>query len=321
MNHPHNIDATSPWGDGLGRGSTPLPGGTGPPPFGIDFRPEVAPDTPARKAKKRRRAPRRPVLVLLLASAACAISQQQELEMGADFAGQIAEELPLVTDPAVVRYITTLGNTLARVTDTRGLSWHFTVVDSRDVNAFAVPGGWIYVNRGLIEQAENMSQLAGVLGHEIGHVTRRHTVQQMQQAQGANVGVVLACTLTKVCESGVGQTAIGVGGSALFAKFSREDEQEADEEGVETVIKAGIHPSGIPGMFRILLRERQSNPSALDAFFATHPLAEDRITTTEALIAAHPASQLRGLTVDTKEFQSFRRRLLALPPPPPPRKQ
>lgn len=280
----------------------------------------AGPGTHTRKPAKRRRAPRHFVLVLLLVSTACAISQQQELQLGADVSDQIAEELPLLKDPAVVRYITTLGNSLAKVTDTRGLTWHFTVVDSRDVNAFAVPGGWIYVNRGLIEQAENMSQLAGVLGHEIGHVTRRHSVQQMQQAQGANMGVVLACTLTKVCESGAGQAAIGVGGSALFAKFSRSDEQEADAEGVETVIKAGIDPSGIPGMFRILLRARQTNPGALDAFFATHPLAEDRITTTEALIAAHPASQLRGLTVDTREFQSFRRRLLALPPPPPPRK-
>lgn len=283
-------------------------------------RPGVGPGTNPWKPGKRRRASHRPALVLLLASTACAISQQQELQLGADFADQIAQELPLLKDPAVVRYITTLGNSLANVTDTRGLTWHFTVVDSRDVNAFAVPGGWIYVNRGLIEQAENMSQLAGVLGHEIGHVTRRHSVQQMQQAQGANMGVVLAYTLTNVCESGAGQAAIGLGGSALFAKFSRSDEQEADAEGVETVIKAGIHPSGIPGMFRILLRARQTNPSALDAFFATHPLAEDRITTTEALIAAHPARQLRGLTVDTKEFQSFRRRLLALPPPPPPRK-
>ena len=265
-------------------------------------------------------APRWPVWLLLLVSTGCAISQQQELQLGADYAKQIAQQLPLMKDPAVVRYITSLGNSLAKATDTRGLTWRFTVVDSREVNAFAVPGGWIYVNRGLIEQAQNMSQLAGVLGHEIGHVTRRHTVQQMQQAQGANAGVLLLCTLTKVCDSGTGQTAINVGGSALFAKFSRSDEAEADAEGVRTTVKAGIDPSGIPGMFRILLRERQRNPNALEAFFATHPLAEDRITTTEALIAAYPSSQLRGLREDTREFQSFRRRLLALPPPPPPRK-
>jgi beta-barrel assembly-enhancing protease len=134
------------------------------------------------------------------------------------------------------------------------------------------------------------------------------------------VGVTLLCTLTGVCDSGTGQAAINVGGSALFAKFSRNDESEADAEAVKTTIAAGMNPNGIPGMFRILLAARQRNPGALDAFFATHPLAEDRIVATEALIAAYPTSQLRGLTKDTQAFQAFRRRLLSLPAPPAPKK-
>jgi len=251
--------------------------------------------------------------------ASCAVSQQQEVALGADTAAQVSAQLPLIKDAAVVKYITALGMQLAQVTDTRALDWHFTVVDSKEVNAFAVPGGWVYVNRGLIERATNMSELAGVLAHEIGHVTRRHTVQQMQQAGGANLGLSLLCTLTKVCESGASQAAIGVGGSALFAKFSRNDEAEADAEGVATTVKAGISPLGIPAMFRILLSERQRNPGALDAFFASHPLEEDRITATEAQIAAYPASQIQRLTKDTNAFQSFRRRLLALPPSPTPK--
>jgi len=255
--------------------------------------------------------------LLLLAATGCAISQQQEVQMGDDYAAQIAAELPMVRDAAVVNYITSLGNSLAKVTDSRGLTWHFAVVNSREVNAFAVPGGWIYVNRGLIERAENMSQLAGVLSHEIGHVTRRHSVQQMQQAQGANGGVLLLCTLTKICDSGTGQTAVNVAGTALFAKFSRSDEAEADQEAVMTTIKAGINPNGIPGMFELLLAERTRNPNAVDAFFATHPLAEDRIADSEAMIATYPASALRGLTTETAAFQTFRRRLLALPAPPP----
>jgi predicted Zn-dependent protease len=254
-----------------------------------------------------------------LAIAACAVSQQQEVELGANTAAQVSEQLPLIHDASIVSYVTTLGNKLASVTDDRNLAWHFTVVDSKEVNAFALPGGWVYVNRGLIERATNMSELAGVMGHEIGHVTRRHSVQQMQQAEGANVGVSLLCTLTKVCESGVSQAAINVGGSALFAKFSRTDEAEADAEGVKTTIKAGISPYGIPEMLKILLSERQSNPGALDAFFASHPMEEDRITATEAQIAQYPANQLKGLTKDTPEFQSFRRRLLSLPPSPTPK--
>lgn len=257
-----------------------------------------------------------PAGMLAVFAAACAVSQRQEVALGASTATQVAAQLPMVHDAAVVSYITALGNQLAEATDSRDLDWHFAVVDSREVNAFAVPGGWVYVNRGLIERATNMSELAGVLGHEIGHVTRRHSVQQMQQSQGADLGLTLLCTLTKVCESGVSQAAIGVGGSALFAKFSRNDEAEADAEAVTTTIKAGISPKGIPAMFRILLAARQSNPGALDAFFASHPLEESRIAATESQIASFQASRLQGLTRDTPAFQSFRRRLLALPPPP-----
>jgi predicted Zn-dependent protease len=257
--------------------------------------------------------------LLALLATGCAMSQQQEVQLGAQAATDVAAALPLLQDAQTVAYITTLGTSLARVADTRGLTWHFAVVNSSAVNAFALPGGWVYVNRGLIERATTMDELAGVLGHEIGHVTLRHSVQQMQQAQGANVGVTLACTLTNVCDSGAGQAAITVGGSALFAKFSRSDEAEADAEGVRTVIKAGISPNGIPSMFRLLLAERQRNPGPLDGFFSTHPLEESRITETEALIATYPANQLRNLQRDATTFQAFRRRLLALPPAPPPK--
>jgi predicted Zn-dependent protease len=256
---------------------------------------------------------------MAVTSMGCAVSKQQEVNLGAQTAEQVQAQLPLMDDPAVVRYINDLGNRLASVTDTRNLTWHFTVVDTKEVNAFAVPGGWVYVNRGLIERTTNMSELAGVLGHEIGHVTLRHSVEQMQQAQGANVGVALLCTLTKVCANQAAATAIDVGGTALFAKFSRQDEAEADAEAVKTTIKAGISPYGVPEMFRVLLSERQSNPSAVDAFFASHPLEEDRIQATEAQIAAYPPSRLQGLTKDTPGYEAFLRHLKSLPPSPAPK--
>ncbi len=262
---------------------------------------------------------RLPACLLLATIAACAVSQQQEVQLGATTAAEIDTTLPLIRDAAVNNYIASLGNQLARATDTRNLDWHFTVVDSKEVNAFALPGGWVYVNRGLIERAQNMSQVAGVLGHEIGHVTLRHSVQQMQQSQEVGGAAVLLCTLTKVCESGTGQAAVNVAGSALFAKFSRADEAEADGEGVKTTIKAGIDPNGIPQMFRILLDERKTNPSAVDAFFASHPLEEDRISATQAEIATYPPNQLKGLTKDTRAFQAFRSRLMSLPPSPKPK--
>lgn len=247
---------------------------------------------------------------------ACAVSQVKEVEMGSSYSAQIAKQMPLITDPEVLRYLNVLGDSLAKVTDQRDLQWHFNIVDSREVNAFAVPGGYVYVNRGLIERAQSMSQVAGVIGHEIGHVTRRHSIKQMQKAQGTNIGTSLACILTRICESGIATSAINLGAGAVFAQFSQADEAEADEEGVRTVIKAGIDPNGIPEMFRILLDERKSNPGAAEAFFATHPLEEKRIAATRALIATYPPSQLEGLTRDSQNFHAFKDRLASLPPSP-----
>ena len=244
---------------------------------------------------------------------ACAVSTQQEVAMGTDYANQINAQLPIVNDPEIVRYINVLGDSVARLADDRGLDWQFFVVNSPEVNAFAVPGGYIYMNRGLIERAKNMSQVAGVLGHEIGHVTERHSVEQMQKAQQANVGVTLACILTRVCESQASQALINVAGGAVFAKFSRDDETEADVQAVKNVVRAGIHPDGIPEMFEILLAERSRSASSVDAWFSTHPLEEDRIQTSRAEIAKINPAILRGLTRDSQNFKSFQARLRSLP--------
>jgi predicted Zn-dependent protease len=249
----------------------------------------------------------------VLFAAGCAISTQQEIAMGTQYSQQINQQLPIISDPEVTRYINLLGDSIARLSDNRNLDWRFYVVDSKEVNAFAVPGGFVYVNRGLIERATKMDQLAGVLGHEIGHVVRRHSVKQMEAAQRANGGLTLVCILTRVCEYGATQAAVQVGGQALFAKFSRDDEAEADQEGIKYVTRAGIDPRGIPEMFQILLDERRSQPGALDAWFATHPLEEDRITATKAAIAEIPASTLGRLAQDSPRYQQFRSRLISLP--------
>jgi predicted Zn-dependent protease len=260
-------------------------------------------------------------VALAITMTACGVSTQQEVEMGQSYVQQINQQLPIVQDPELNRYINVLGDSIARLTSRTDLpDWHFYIVDSKEVNAFAVPGGFVYVNRGLIERTTKMDQLAGVLGHEIGHVVRRHSIKQMQQQQGANIGVTLACVLTSVCNNQAGQAAIQVGGTALFAKFSRSDEAEADEEGVKNTVRAGINPNGIPEMFQILIDERQSNPSSVEGWFATHPLEEDRIASTKALIAQYDPAILRSLATDSRNFQSFKARLRSLPPSPTPRR-
>ena len=250
--------------------------------------------------------------------AACAVSTQEEVQMGAQYAEQINAQLPIITDPEVHRYINVLGDSIAGLADDRSLTWHFYVVDYKEINAFAVPGGFIYVNRGLIERTDNLAQLAGVLGHEIGHVTERHSIKQMQTAQKLNLGVAVGCVLTGVCGSQAAQAGIQVAGSAFLAKHSREDEQEADVEGVKNVIRAGIDPNGIPSMFAKLLEERRMRPAGVDAWFATHPLEEDRIAETQRIIAQYDPLILKGLTVSTPNYEAFKARLRAMPPSPTP---
>ena len=236
--------------------------------------------------------------------------------MGQEYSQQINAQLPIVQDAEINRYVNVLGDSIANLADNRGLDYHFYVVNANEINAFAVPGGFVYVNRGLIDKTQNLSQLAGVLGHEIGHVVRRHSVKQMEKAQGANIGVVLGCTLLNVCGSGAAQAAINIGGSALFAKFSRDDERQADEEGVKNTIRAGISPNGIPQMFEILIAERKSNPGAVEGWFATHPGEEERITLANAMIAQYDPAIIKSLTVNTPRYNDFKARVRSLPPAP-----
>ena len=254
-------------------------------------------------------------VILATSAAACGVSTQQEVQMGQEYSAQINAQLPIVQDPEINRYVNVLGDSIANLADDRGIDYHFYIVNAAEINAFAVPGGFVYVNRGLIDRTQNLSQLAGVLGHEIGHVVRRHSVKQMEKAQGANIGVVLGCTLLNACNSQAAQAAINIGGSALFAKFSRDDERQADEEGVKNTIRAGISPRGIPDMFRILLAEKQTNSGAVEGWFATHPGEEDRVRDTEAMIATYDPAILRTLTVNTSNYNAFKARVRTLPAP------
>jgi predicted Zn-dependent protease len=254
------------------------------------------------------------LIALPLALTGCLASTQQEVELGRSYAAQLNRQLPIVTDPEVQRYISVLGDSLARVADDRNLDWHFYVVDSPEINAFAVPGGFIYVNRGLIERSATMSELAGVLGHEIGHVTHRHSMQQQRKGQIANVGVMATCIVfPNACRTPGADALINVGGSLAFSKFSRDDERQADETGVAVAVRAGIDPRGIPAMFRTLQAERTRRPGALEGFLSSHPLAEDRVEETEAMIGRIDPAVLATLTRDTPNFQAFKRRLAGLP--------
>jgi beta-barrel assembly-enhancing protease len=253
------------------------------------------------------------VVVLATSIAACGVSTQQEVQQGQAEVQQINTQLPIINDAEANRYINLLGDSIARLTSRGDLPWQFFIVNSADINAFAVEGGFIYVNRGLIEHASKMDQLAGVLGHEIGHVVMRHTVKQQGQMTAANIGVGLACILTSVCNSGLGQTAINVGGTAVFAKFSRDDEKQADDVGFDNVVRAHISPKGMVEMFQTLLDMRQSSPGLVDNWFADHPTEESRISDIQNKINALNPAVLRTLTEDSQSYHNFQARVASLP--------
>jgi predicted Zn-dependent protease len=256
--------------------------------------------------------------VIIAALNACAVSTQQEVQMGQQEAQQVSTQLPMLQDAEVNNYVNQLGQRIAKLTSRGDLDWHFAVVNTDVVNAFALPGGYVYVNRGVLEHTSNMSELAGVMGHEIEHVVLRHSVKQMEQQQGANVGLSIACALTNVCNSQVTQTVVNVGATAVFARFSREDEVQADEGGFQNDVRAGINPTGMLTFFQKLLAEEQAagGTGNTASWFADHPGTTDRIADIQRMLSQMSKSDLAKLQTDDQGFESMKRRLAQLPAAP-----
>ena len=260
----------------------------------------------------------RTALAALLPLAACAVSEEEEVALGQQTASQIAAQLPLVDDPAVTGYVSEVGQRLVAQTDRQNLEWRFHVVNSDEINAFAVPGGYIYINRGLIDRMQSFDELAGVLGHEVNHVVLRHSAEQMEKAGKANTGLAIVCSLTEWCQGPMAQVAIDVAGSAWFARHSREDEAEADSAAVLTLARAGIDPGGVASLFERLLEARERTPAAVESWFSSHPLEEERVAATRRQIEQLDPSMLQNVSAEDAGFAAFKARVAALPPPPPP---
>jgi len=253
---------------------------------------------------------------LLALSAACSLSDRDEQEIGAYEAAEMESELPLIQDSVLSQYITAVGRSLTSRTERAALDWRFTVVNTPEMNAFALPGGYLYVTRGLIEHAQRYDELAGVMGHEIAHVLRRHSVRQLEQAGKRDVALVLLCTLTRACSSVGGSVAIRIGSDAAAAQYSQRDEADADSVGLLVTLRAGVDPEGLPTFLQQMLEERTEQPTPIDAFFATHPTDERRIAALRRQIRAIDPAARKGLVRDTPEFHAIADRLRAMPPPP-----
>ncbi len=221
------------------------------------------------------------------------VSQEQEIELGREAATLMEQDLRLLEDQTVGDYINGLGQALVARSGRSDLPYTFTVVDTGEINAFALPGGFIYVHRGLIEAADNESELAGVLGHEIGHVVARHGVDQMQRAQIANVGLsVLGSLLGRGRTATIGNMAAELVAGGTFMKFSRDAEREADQLGARNVADAGHTPRGMITFFETLDALREHDPNAVERFFASHPSPTERIGNLTGLVDTLSAASM-----------------------------
>ncbi len=215
------------------------------------------------------------------------ISESQEIQMGRESDQAIVAQLGLYPDSAWQQYVRTLGLSLAAVSERPDLPWTFRVVDDPTVNAFALPGGFIYVTRGMIYHAENEAELAGVIGHEIGHVTARHSVDQMTKQQLAQIGLAGATLIEPDIEK-YGKL-INTGLGLLFLKFSRDDEKQADDLGLRYMYRDGYDPRQMDDIFVMLDRISQSSGSRIPDWLSTHPNPADRVQRMQSEI-----DQLRG---------------------------
>ncbi len=256
--------------------------------------------------------------LVLLAPAGCAVnpatgqrqfslvSAAQEQQIGREGYPAVLAQYGQYDDAAVATYVDSVGHRVAGHSDLPNAEWHFTVLDDPVVNAFAMPGGYIYITRGILAHLNSEAQLAGVLGHEIGHVCARHSAQQITQQQIATLGLAVGSAISPTFQrfGGAAQQALGL----LMLKYSRADETQADELGVRYASRAGYDPREIPNTYATLKRIGERSGSSLPAFLSTHPdpggreertraLAEQAIAgRSDLIVRSHPyMDELRGL--------------------------
>jgi predicted Zn-dependent protease len=249
---------------------------------------------------------------------ACTPSVQQEVQTGNEAAAEVERTMPVIHDGTVVSALNSSVAPLKRVARRQDLDWSFAVINSDQVNAFALPGGHIYVFRGLIERADHWDEFAGAVAHEIGHVDLRHSAEQMGQVGAANTGLTLAYVLLGRQPSDVEALAVNLAGGAIFAKFSRDDEREADSMAVVYTTEANIDPEGLKREFQTLETLQQQEPSKVELWFSSHPATSERLGNVDRYIEEVPGATAatRSGRSDLSAYNSLRDRLRAMPPAP-----
>jgi predicted Zn-dependent protease len=236
-------------------------------------------------------------------------SLETEIRMGKQYSMQVENGVKLVQDPVVNEYVNRIGQNLVRNSDAQ-VPFTIKVVDSDEVNAFALPGGFFYVNSGLILAADEEAELAGVMAHEIAHVAARHMTRQMTRAQWANIATVPLIFVGGGIGYGIYEAA-GLGLPLTFMKFQRNFEAEADYLGLQYMYKTGYDPQAFISFFEKIQAKEKKKPGTLAKAFASHPQTPDRIEKSQQEIATILPAKAQYV-VSTSEFDDVKSRLATI---------
>ncbi len=236
-------------------------------------------------------------------------SKEKEMQIGRQMAAEVEQQSKLVDDPVITEYINRVGQNIVLHSDAK-VPFTIKVIDTDEVNAFALPGGYFFVNKGLILAADNESELAGVMAHEIAHVAARHAMEN----QGKGAFMNYAALAGIIFGGPIVSTILQNGGSILTGlaslKFSRGAEQEADRLGVQYLYAAGYDPMGMSTMFEKLASQNRKKPGTIAKLFATHPESLDRRDSSLQLVARFPEKE--EYVISTSEFQRVKAHLMKL---------
>ena len=236
-------------------------------------------------------------------------STEKEVRLGRELAAEVDRQAKFVDDPTITEYVNRVGQNIVLHSDSK-VPFTIKVIDSDEVNAFALPGGFFYVNKGLILAADNEAELAGVMAHEIAHVAARHAVENQTKASLLEYGAIAGSIFLGGIPGMIYQNTAGLGLLGIFMKFSRSAEEEADKLGVQYMYAAGYDPGAMATMFEKLEAKNKKKPGFIARAFASHPAPPDRRAAALALAARFPENE--EYVISSSEFQRVKARLLRL---------
>jgi beta-barrel assembly-enhancing protease len=234
---------------------------------------------------------------------------EKEVRQGREAAAEVDRQAKFIDDPLITEYVNRVGQNIVLHSDAK-VPFTIKVIDSDEVNAFALPGGFFYVNKGLLLAADNEAELAGVMAHEIAHVAARHAVENQAKASLLEYAALGASIFIGGIPGMIYQNTAGIGLLGIFMKFSRGAEEEADRLGVQYMYAAGYDPGAMSTMFEKLEAKNKKKPGFISRAFATHPAPPDRRQAASALAARFPERE--EYVISSSEFQRVKGRLLRL---------